>query len=346
MIRYARATAALIVILLSSCDNVSWGGADIAIVPPPPKAADLPEGSEEAGVEPLPTQPILYYVARNGDTGFLTPVGQVSGDSLAPIRAAGDAATYAGRFIAEFMRQGAEFTLFTAGGRAGTLIVQSAELPQTPACPLLPVATGSLEMSRSVDATEFIALARADAPAAQTAAPRPQVPPGVRNPVAPILADRALRARRAELPGNWVAALKQVIGFPLSGSASTGYAATLLVGDDLAIGNDNQGYSLFYIFTSSPSQTGYDTVYVNYRNYAETGKAAPRVIDYLDWSRDDSPELLLQVYGVNDTWFEAIGRSSDGTWRRIFRDRCEDGGRRLPAPAPADTAARDTARRR
>jgi hypothetical protein len=45
------------------------------------------------------------------------------------------------------------------------------------------------------------------------------------------------------------------------------------------------------------------------------------------------------VYGTNDTWFEAVGRARDGTWRRIFRDRCEDGGRSLilPPPAPPDT---------
>jgi hypothetical protein len=49
----------------------------------------------------------------------------------------------------------------------------------------------------------------------------------------------------------------------------------------------------------TPSQTGYDTAFVNFRSYPETGKAAPRVIDYLDWTRDDKAELLLQVYGVN-----------------------------------------------
>ena len=346
VIRYAHAAAALIVILLAACDNVSWGGADIAVVPPPPKATETPEGAEEAGVEPLPSLPILYYVARNGDTASLTPVGQISGDSLVPIRAAGDAATYGGRFIAEFMRQGAEFTLFTAGRRAGTFIVNAAELPQAPACPLLPVATGTLEMSGRVVETEFLALARADAPSAATALQRPVVPPGVTATVAPILAERALRARGSELPGNWAAAIEQMSAFPLAGQASTGYAATLLVGDELTTGLDDQGYSLFYIFTESPSQTGYDTVYVSYRNYAETGKAAPRVIDYLDWTRDESPELLLQVYGVNDTWFEAIGRSADGTWRRVYRDRCEDGGRRLPTPARPDSAARDTTTQR
>ncbi|HEX6307234.1 MAG TPA: hypothetical protein VFZ69_03540 [Longimicrobiales bacterium] len=344
VIRSARAAAGLIVILLAGCDNVSWGGVDLAVVPPPPRAVETPEGAEEAGVEPLPTNPILYYVARTGDGAVMIPVGQITGDSLAPIRAAGDAATYAGRFVAEFMRQGGEFTLFTGGRRAGTFLVQNAGVPETPTCPLLPTAAGSLELSSDVTATEFVALARADAPNVTARADRPEVPPGVRARIAPILAERAIRARGAELPGNWAAALEQVTAFPAGSTGTTAYAATLLVGDTLGPGMDNAGYALFYIFGPTATQTGYDTVFVSFRSYPETGKSAPRVVDFLDWNRDGFPELLLQVYGVSDSWFEALGRGRDGEWRRIFRDRCEEGGRVMPAAAPADTAARDSAR--
>jgi hypothetical protein len=329
VIRNARAAVGLIVILLAGCDNVSWGGTDFAVVPPPPRAAQLPEGTEEAGVEPLPTNPILYYVARSGDGGFMTPVGQISGDSLAPIRATGDAATYAGRFIAEFMRQGGEFTLFSSGRRAGTFIVQTAGVPEVPTCPLLPTASGVLELSSDVTATEFLALARADAPTVPPRADRPELLPRIRL-VAPILAERMIRARGAQLPGNWQRAMEQVTPLPL-GAATPAFTATFLVGDTLGPGMDNDGYSLFFIGEPTASQTGYDTTFVSFRSYPETGKAAPRVIDYLDWSRDDSPEILLQVYGVSDTWFEAVGRARNGQWRRIFRDRCEDGGRVIPA---------------
>ncbi|HSK20038.1 MAG TPA: hypothetical protein VK912_12880 [Longimicrobiales bacterium] len=339
VIRIAHAAAGLIVILLAGCDNVSWGGTDIAVVHPPPKAVEAPEGTEEAGVEPLPTEPVLYYVARTAEGGFMTPVGQISGDSIAPIRATGDAATYAGRFVAEFMRQGGEFTLFSGGRRAGTFVVHNAGVPETPTCPLLPTATGALELSSNVTAVEFLALARADAPTVPPRADRPEVPPGVRARIAPILAERAVRARGAELPGNWAAALEQVTAFPTGATGTNAYAATLLVGDTLGPGLDNTGYSLFFIFAPTASQTGYDTTYVGFRSYPETGKAAPRVVDYLDWSRDGTPELLLQVYGTSDSWFEAVGLGQDGSWRRIFRDRCEEGSRSVPTPAAADSAA-------
>src|SRR5690606_4053977 len=190
------------------------------------KAEEAPEGTEEAGVEPLPSEPVLYYVARTADGGFMTPVGQISGDSLAPIRATGDAATYAGRFVAEFMRQGGEFTLFSGGRRAGTFVVHNAGVPETPTCPLLPTATGALELSSNVTAVEFLALARADAPAVPPRADRPEVPPGVRARIAPILAERSVRARGAELLGNWAAALEQVTNVPTGRADSNAYTAT------------------------------------------------------------------------------------------------------------------------
>jgi hypothetical protein len=339
-VRNARAAVALIVILLTGCDNVSWGGADIAVVPPPPPTAAPATGddAEEGGVEPLPRNPILYYVARTASGAMMTPVGQITGDSLSAIRAAGDAAMYGERFIAEFMRQGAEFTMYTGGRRAGTFIVNNAALPPSPACPLLPTATGQLELSAGITATEFIALARADAPGVVAGAGRPELPSRIRL-VAPILAERMIRARRASLPGNWQRAMEQVTALPLQGLATPAFTATFLVGDTLGPGMDDEGYSLFFIGAPTASQTGYDTAFVSFRSYPETGKAAPRVIDYLDWDRDDSPEILLQVYGVSDTWFEAVGRDRAGEWRRIYRDRCDDGGRMLTPPAaPADTA--------
>ncbi len=75
------------------------------------------------------------------------------------------------------------------------------------------------------------------------------------------------------------------------------------------------------------------------------------MIDYLDWNRDDQVDLLLQVYGVRGSWFEAIARGPGNRWRRIMSDRCAAGaapgdsvapaaGTRIPLPS----ARRDTTR--
>jgi hypothetical protein len=340
VIRIVRAAVGMIVILLTGCDNVSFGGADFAVVPPPPRAASLPEGTAEAGVEALPSSPVLYYVARTADGAYMTPIGAIQGDSLAPIRTEGDAETFAGRFVAEFMREGGEFTLFSRGRRAGTFIVHNTSMPRAPTCPLLPTATGALELSGAVEATEFLALARADAPVVPGRTAPPETTNRMRNIVAPILAERIMRRRGAELPGSWARANAQVLAFPAMNLQDPGFTATFLVGDVLGPGSPSErGHSTFFIAVPTRDQTGYDTVHVSFRQYAQGGKAAPRVVDYLDWSRDGQPEILRQGYGVNDVWFEAIGLGADGSWRRVFMDRCEEGGRTLTPAVPADTAA-------
>src|SRR5690606_39635287 len=90
--RYARAAALLIVALLPACDNVSWGGADIAVVPPPPQATASPDTlSPDAPVnERMPSGPVLFHVIRDSATATMIPVAEVSGDSLLPVRAKGD----------------------------------------------------------------------------------------------------------------------------------------------------------------------------------------------------------------------------------------------------------------
>jgi hypothetical protein len=138
-----------------------------------------------------------------------------------------------------------------------------------------------------------------------------------------------LRDRGAQLPGDWGRAMAQLMVIGLSDPRNPGFSATFLVGDTLGPGLDDAGHSLFFV--AMPAQLGYDTVYVSFHAYARSGKAAPEVVDFLDWDRDDWPELLLRVYGSRSTWFEAVGRGEDGRWRRIFSDRCET------AP-PADSA--------
>jgi len=314
---------------------VGWGGADVAVVPPPPKPSGPQQTEEEtAAIEALPTGAVLYYVARSGSGALLTPVAQLDRDSLIPIRPTGDARVFADRLVVEQMRQGAEFDLFSHGARLGSFVVQSARVPEQDLCPLLPVAIGTLELGVAADSVrEFLALAKHFSPSVGTRVAAAPANLQRMRFVAPILAERMLRARSAGLPGNWQGAMEQVFPFPASGRADAGFAATFLVGDTLGPGLDDAGYGLFFLAMPTASQTGWDTVYVDFRSYPQTRKAAVRVIDYLDWTRDDQVELLLQVYGTRETWFEAVSRDNQGRWRSVLNDRCADGGRPTLLPA-------------
>jgi hypothetical protein len=215
-------------------------------------------------------------------------------------------------------------------------------------CPALPRARGLLELTPGADQIpEFLAIGRTYAPEIRRRAATPLEVSRTMQVLAPILAERMLRARRAELPSNWQRAMRQLRPMPVEGGTDPGFATTFLVGDTLGMGADDVGYSLFYVGT--PAQFSYDTVYVHFTNYAEGGKAAPRIVDFLDWNRDDQPELLLQVYGIRDTWFEVVGRGSDGAWRRTFRNRCENAAAArpgLPEPTVKPGPGSDTAQQR
>ena len=336
---HARSAALLMLVLLTACDNVSWGGMDMAVVPPPPKASAQVDSLSAAGAvdERMPSGPVLYHVLRDSTRASMTPVAEVSGDSLLPVRAAGDPGAYGTRFIAEQMRQGSEFALFSDGVRRGTFVVQSAEVPESPnPCMRRPLAHGSLELgSNAAGITEFIAIAKPHAPQVPRRIDEQLQVTRTMQVVGPIIAERMIRARGAPLPGNWQRAMAQVTPFPAANQQDAAFATTFVVGDTLGPGLDSEGYSLFYV--GIPALASFDTVYVDYRDYATGGKQAPRVVDFLDWNRDDQVDLLLQTYGVNDVWYEAVSRGSDGEWRRVFRDRCE-----MTAAPVADTTAVDT----
>jgi hypothetical protein len=272
------------------------------------------------------------------------PVGEISGDSLLPIQARQDVGAFSQRYIGEHLRQGAEFVLYRRGSRVGTFVVQNATAPEPNVCPALPSAVGALELTTGAEQiSEYLAIAEQYAPEIRRRAGAPLELGRNMQVLAPIRAEQMIRARRASLPGNWQRAMEQLLPIPISGTSDPGFATTFLVGDTLGLGADNEGYSLFYV--GVPEGMSYDTAFVQFTNYPESGKAAPRVVDFLDWNRDDQPELLLQVYGITDVWFETVGRTQAGKWRRTFRARCQEGTSVMPVmPTGTDTMTTDTAR--
>jgi len=329
----------LIVTSLTACDNVSWGGAHFSVVAPPPgarSAAADDATTDEPVDEQTPTGPILYFVRAAGDQALLVPVAEIARDSLRPIAAAQNWELYGQRFIAQHLRQGTEFTLFHHGERAGTFVLQSAQIPGENVCPRPPRATGTLELtSNAREIGEFLALAKTYAPAGGRRQTATSLQPDRRIPLqASILAEHALRARGARLPNNWQRAMTDLRVFSTTGSADPAFAATFTVGDSTGREPNPAGYSIFLIAQPRP-QVGYDTTYVEFIDFATSGRAVPRVVDYLDWSNSGGTGLLLEVTGTGETWFEAVGLEN-GRWRHLLRTRCEE------PSAEVDQAVTDT----
>jgi hypothetical protein len=307
----------------ASCDNIDWGGADVAIVPPPPRADALPASADDLAGDPLPEGPLLFYVVPGAGGASMIPIAEISGDTLVPLRASKNPGMYVNRLVAAHMRRGAEFVLYRRGTRVGNFIVEESTLPAEGVCPALPTARGILELSASAQQVpEYLAISKVSAPEMGRNVPFTTEPTRNMQVIAPILAERMIRARQAELPGNWQRAMAQLQPFPIANGRDAGFAATFVVGDELRTGGDNLGYSVFFIGQPG-AQFGYDTVFVNFTNFPEAGKAAPRVVDFLDWNRDGQVDLLLQVYGISGTWFEAVSKNPRGQWRRSFRDKCD-----------------------
>jgi hypothetical protein len=323
---------------LTACDNVRWGGADFAVVSPPPRATVTPVvDDDEEQVARMPTGPVLFRVQLGEAGPIVTPLAEIDGDTLVPIRAGADVETFGTRFIAEHMRQGTELVLFSNAVRVGTFVVESALLPDGQACPFTPRATGTLEVAAGVElATEMLALSRLHAPQVLRRLDVPAEPTGRMRVVGPILAERIMRARRSPLPASWPRAMQQLRPFPY-GASEVAFAATFLVGDELGPGGNNEGHSTFFI--GVPVQASFDTTFVEHTVYQQAGKRAPRVVDFLDWNRSGQVELLLEVYTVNDSWFEALGRAPNGRWRRIFDGRCPGAAQPAQPAEPADPAA-------
>lgn len=318
------ALGALIIILASGCDNVSWGGVDFDVVPPPERAPQPVEEGTVVGTAPeivLPTDPVLFLVRSRADGAVMRPVAAVGAGGFAAIAAQEAPDGYWRRFVTEFMRQGSEFSLYREGRRSGTFVLSGAEVATPSGCAASAIAGGSVEIAAGVPAEgDFLALPEGALPPTLDPPPDSATRAALRSrnrQLGPILAERLLRARGAGLPGNWQAALAQATAFPTPQGAR-GLAATLLVGDTLGPGLDDQGYALFFLATPSQdrSGTGLDTVYAAFADYPETGRSAPRVVDYLDWDGDGWPGFVLEVFGTAGSRLDMLARDEDGDWTR------------------------------
>lgn len=319
-----RLAAVLILSALPACDNVTWGGVDLQIVPPPPAPGTL-------GIEPdaqvfaelgLPSGTVLFHLVRDTAEIRLIPVAELARDTLRTLRrpAGVSAEAYETRFRQTVLPQGAQFDVFRRGARVGTFVVQGYG-PAT-FCGL-PTATGNLTtVAAASDAREFLAFRRGLAPEPRLEFTPPQITGSIRT-YASIVAERLILQAGLPRPRSWPGAQRDLQAIEIMPGGHPEMAATYLVGDALQVGPaDANGYSVFYI-ADYETRRGYQPIYHDVRAYAQTGKAAPRLVDHLDWSGNEAQDILIQVYGRDQSWYEAVTRNARGQWVKSWEaERC------------------------
>ncbi len=339
---------ALCVILtaLPGCDNVEWGGVDVALRPPePPPQTVLPQDLEE-GAEPvlLPveTGPVLYLVERSGSTATILPVARITPGGLEPLPDPEDTPDLVQRFPLERWEPGAEFILLDRGTRAGTFHPDGSVAPDLERCLLRPRGGGRVELRPEAQGgTRFLALARTDLgalgrrelvgdPGAGWASY-----PGPQELRTAALSAARFTLERGSIP--WPPSLPEILrdqrGVLLPGGEA-GLAATLTFGGDLEVGRvPVSGYGLFVI--ARPGTGASWTPVWSWYQPVRSGKAFVRALaegSAAPASEGVRTQLVLEVLGEDRSWLAVVEGSDEG-WALAYQDPC--------GVAPASTALRN-----
>jgi hypothetical protein len=309
----------LILTALPGCDNVSWGGADVQVVPapPPPGEALAVQDSQTYATMGLPSGTVLFHVVRSPEGARVIPVAEVSGDSLRTLRRPENvsAQDYQARFRKAVLEPGAQIELFRRGASVGTLSISGAG-PVT-ACGVPTAVGNATTVAAAADVGEFLGFRKGLAPEVRGEYSAPQVDGTIRT-YASIVAERLILQNGLPRPRSWAGAQRDLQAIEVIRGGNPEMAATYLVGDRLAQGPAEEGgYSIFYL-GGYERRSGYSPFYSEVRNYSKTGKAAPRLIDYLNWDRTGGQNILVQVYGRDRTWYEAVSQDAGGKWEKSW----------------------------
>lgn len=318
--RLPRLAPVLILTALSACDNVKWGGAEVQLVPPPPAGGAQPGESGDASYADLglPSGTVVFHVVKQPTGGVrVIPVAEVSGDSLRTLRrpANVDPQAYETRFRAAVLGKDAQLDLFRRGAKVGTASIQ-AEAPIT-TCGV-PTATGvAVTVAAAADAPEFLAFRKGLSPDVIGEYSPPQVNGSMRT-YASIVAERLVLQKGLARPRSWTGAQREMLPLEVVGGGTPEMSATYLAGDRMAIGApDPDGWSVFYV-AAYESATGFSPVYNEVRDYRTQPKAVPHLVDYLDWNGEGGNEMLIQVFGEKDTWYEAVSMDRGNRWTKVW----------------------------
>jgi hypothetical protein len=172
-------------------------------------------------------------------------------------------------------------------------------------------------VAAAADGKDFIAFRSGLAPEVRGEFMPPQLTGPIRT-YASIVAERLILQAGLPRPRSWAGAQRDLQAIEVLAGGHPEMATTYLVGDELAIGTPQpEGYSVFYL-ADYETRRGYMPIYSEIRDYRTMSKAVPLVIDYLDWDEVEGPEMLIQVFGRTDSWYDVLSLR-DGAFKKIYQ---------------------------
>jgi len=323
-----------IVVALTGCDNVTWGGVSFQMETSADRLARM-EGTipaqtpeePQAQAAPDPELGPLVLIGRpSGGDVVLSLVGQLVDGAIA----ATPTDEMGRRIVAERLSAGGRFTLFSEGTRVGTAVVEASRLSDRYCSARPEIVTTAELVPQAIDAQQFIAIEGEALDSEYTGYTDPQHNYDQR--VASLAMMRELVPQvGAVWPESTLDIRRDVQVFRRPDADEPTIAATFVYQDDLSLGAaPADAYSVFIVGDMGPN--GYRPSFATYRRYGEDGKAAARFFDHLDWDGDGVSELVLEVFGENGLWTSILDRTDSG-WTEVHHDACG-----LPLPRSAGTS--------
>jgi hypothetical protein len=328
--RFARPGLAVIITALPACDNVSFGGIQLEL-----HAPDVAEdtaafgafvpvqvGEEEPTLEPVDLGDMIYVVERGeGSSATILPVARLGEDGYEAVPDPEEIPNLIERFALGRWEAGFALPLVAHGRRVGTFVSDGTTVEDNSTCRIRPRGSGHVEL-----APEAAVLDRLLATEPTSAL--------VREPWAPPLRfeeDEELRAGSLNIaqrliptlgvlwPPSIPEARRDLQPFsPTPGDAS-GFAASYVYGDRLAVGGTNpRSYSLFVL--ASAGESRYEPL-MTWVQHAPDGKAYPRFVGAHALRDSIASDVVLEVFGETDRWFTVLGVEGE-EWSVLYLDEC------------------------
>lgn len=311
---------------MAGCDNMTWGGFQWSLES---SARDsTSEGDPEGEAPPVIARaegPILYLVERDPEgttgTGSLIPLAIVSGDSLIHIVDEEGLPGFPVDFPGERLAAGDAFTLFSEGTRVGTFRSDGEVGMDASHCLARPRVNGIVELvPGAASATTFLAL-RSDATRDIRHGVHRRMESNYDQRVATLdLALELLPRLSARRPLSILDARRDLRIMDLDGNGAGTIATTFMHLDNMEVGRPTSEDAWALFFIAEAQGATYSPQYIWFRD-AEDGKGAPRLVSHLDWNRDGTSGIILEIRGTDSRWFAAAERRG-GTWQTTYEDPC------------------------